>query len=836
MKEYNFSEIESKWQKNWADTNYGIAEDFSEKPKSYNLVEFPYPSGSGLHVGHCMGYGASDAYCRMKRMQGFNVMFPIGWDAFGLPTENYAIKNKIKPQIITTSAINTFRTQMKALGYSFDWSREVNTTDPDYYKWTQWIFNQFYTHSYQNGKLVKVNNEDTTTPRMAYQAQMNVNWCPSCKIVLANEEVVNGACERCGTVAEKRNQKQWMLRITAYAERLIDDLVNIDYLETIKIQQTNWIGKSIGSNIKFELKAESVASRGIFEKNIKQKAFIDVFTTRADTLFGCTYIVIAPESNYFSMIKDQVSNIKEIEDYISNVKNKTDIERTDTVKEKTGVKLEGIKAINPINNEEVDIYVADYVLASYGTGAVMAVPAHDERDFEFAQKYGINIKQVITNADKNINVENNAFTDYGVLINSSEFNNQTSEEAKKKITEKLKSIDAGDLTTNFKMRDWIFSRQHYWGEPIPIIHCDKCGVVPVPDDQLPVTLPDIENYEPTTTGESPLSKIDSWVNVECPICGGKAKRETDTMPNWAGSSWYFLRYTDPKNPNTIADMKNLKYWTPVDLYNGGAEHITLHLLYSRFWHKFLFDLGAVPTTEPYQKRIVRGIILGPDGQKMSKSKGNVINPDDMIKKFGADTLRAYIMFIGPYDQSSAWSMSGIMGVYRFLKKLWANFDRVQDITDSEEILVKLNQTINSITSDLESYHSNTIISALMEMNNLIDKTGSISKSSMKTLLQLLYPVCPHIASEMWETLGEKDNINLSIWPKVNEKYLVANEIDLAISINGKTRSVIKIKSNAAENEVIDLAKADEKIKVLIDGKNIVKTVYVTGRILNFVIE
>lgn len=836
MKEYNFSEIESKWQKNWAETNYGIAEDFSDKPKSYNLVEFPYPSGSGLHVGHCMGYGASDAYCRMKRMQGFNVMFPIGWDAFGLPTENYAIKNKIKPQIITAQAIDTFRTQMKALGYSFDWSREVNTTDPDYYKWTQWIFLQFYKHSYQNGKLVPVADSDTTTPRMAYQAEMNVNWCPSCKIVLANEEVVNGACERCGTASEKRNQKQWMLRITAYAERLIDDLADINYQETIKTQQINWIGKSVGSQIQFKIQnyGQSPLSRNFSTPKYEFK--IDVFTTRADTLFGCTYVVIAPESNYFSMVKDQVSNINEVEEYIAKAKNKTDIERTDTVKEKTGVKLEGIKAINPINNKEVEVYVADYVLASYGTGAVMAVPAHDERDFEFAKKYGIEIKQVITNSDKNISIENNAFTDYGILINSGDFDGLTSEDAKIKITEKLKSIDAGDLTTNFKMRDWIFSRQHYWGEPIPIIHCDKCGTVPVPEDQLPVTLPDIENYEPTTTGESPLAKIDSWVSVVCPICGSKARRETDTMPNWAGSSWYFLRYTDPKNPNTIANMKNLKYWTPVDLYNGGAEHITLHLLYSRFWHKFLFDLGSVPTTEPYQKRIVRGIILGPDGQKMSKSKGNVINPDDMIKKFGADTLRAYIMFIGPYDQSSAWSMSGIMGVHRFLKKLWTNIDKVKDVTDSEEILVKLNQTIKSITEDLENYHPNTLISGLMEMNNLIDKTGSISKSSMKTLLQLLYPVCPHIASEIWEMLGEKENINQSSWPKADEKYMVANEIDLAVSINGKTKSIIKIKSTATENDIINQAKADEKIKILLEDKNIVKTIYVTGRILNFVIE
>ena len=821
MQEYNFSEIEVKWQKHWADTNYGIATDNSDKPKFYSLVEFPYPSGSGLHVGHCMGYGASDAYCRMKRMQGFNVMFPIGWDAFGLPTENYAIKNKIKPQIITTQAIDTFRTQMKALGYSFDWSREVNTTDPDYYKWTQWIFSQFYKHSYQDGKLIEVADNDTTTPRMAYQAEMTVNWCPSCKIVLANEEVVNGACERCGTSAEKRNQKQWMLRITAYAERLIDDLANIDYLDTIKTQQTNWIGKSVGANIKFKIKDNS--------------SIINVFTTRADTLFGCTYVVLAPENPLINELKSQIKNISELEDYVLATKNKSDLERAETVKEKTGVKLEGVKAINPINNQEVEVYVADYVLASYGTGAVMAVPAHDDRDFAFAKKYNIEIRQVITNSNKNINVNDNAYTDYGILINSGEFDGLTSEDAKTKITEKLKSINAGELTKNFKMRDWIFSRQHYWGEPIPIIHCDKCGGVPVPEDQLPVTLPDIENYEPTTTGESPLAKIDSWVNVECPICGGKAKRETDTMPNWAGSSWYFLRYTDPKNPSIIANMENLKYWTPIDLYNGGPEHITLHLLYSRFWHKFLFDLNAVPTTEPYQKRILHGIILGPDGQKMSKSKGNVINPDEMVKKFGADTLRAYIMFIGPYDQESAWNMAGIQGVFRFLNRVWNNAQKVSSTKDTNDVLVKLNQTIKAVTEDLENYHMNTVISKLMELNNLLEKQENISENTFKLFLQILYPACPHLSSELWESFDSKKSIENTTWPKADENFLMNDEIEIAIQINGKTRQIVKVNPQSSQEEVETMVKNDPKIQELIKNAQIRKTIYVSGRILNFVI-
>ncbi len=1008
MKDYDFKAIEAKWQKYWTDTNYGIAEDFSDKPKFYSLIEFPYPSGSGLHVGHCMMYSAADAHARMMRMKGYNLMFPMGWDAFGLPTENYAIKNKVKPQIVTEQSVKTFKKQQQSIGYSFDWSREINTTDPNYYKWTQWIFLQFYKHAVVDGKLIEVTDDDTTTPRLAFQSEMPVNWCPSCKIVLANEEVINNNCERCGAGSQKRKQKQWMLRITDYADRLIKDLGTVDYLDKIKTQQINWIGKSVGSNIQFKI------------QNSELK--INVFTTRADTLFGCTYIVIAPESDYIAMVKDQVSNIKEVEEYIKKAKSKSDIDRTDADKDKTGVKLEGIKAINPINDEEVDVYVADYVLASYGTGAVMAVPAHDDRDFAFAKKYGIEIKQVInekiaTSLSAPRNDDNQAFTDYGVLVNSGEFSGLTSEEAKTKITEKLKKDDLGDFTTNFKLRDWIFSRQHYWGEPIPIIHCDKCGIVPVPVDQLPVTLPDVENYEPTDTGESPLAKIDSWVNVKCPKCNSDAHRETDTMPNWAGSSWYFLRYCDPKNDQfftkptffqpeievtekdkkyieefkaiytdldqkgiktwaanrfmlnginrkvwlplrTISVMGSLKdlpvvekyvidnnykletvypygklfikddirfeyvtfeekdgklisfsekgaiqemskndlpefplgviddfhyrvcspeynlkhykfisknesetrqglgdeekikfleewleannskrlYWTPVDLYNGGPEHITLHLLYSRFWHKFLYDLGVVPTLEPYQKRIQHGIILGPDGQKMSKSKGNVVNPDEMVEKFGADTLRAYMMFIGPYDQESAWNNAGIMGVHRFLKRVVANSEKVNVTKDTNDVLVKLNQTVAGVTDDLENFQMNTVISKLMELNNLFEKQEKISTESFKTFLQILYTACPHIASELWSEIDNTVSIEQTAWPVADEKYLLTDEVDIAVQINGKTRQIIKIKQNASQEEAENLAKADTKISELLNGQNIKKTVYVTGRILNFVLQ
>ncbi len=820
-KKYDFKKIEAKWQGIWEKKKYGISEDFSKKPKHYNLVEFPYPSGAGLHVGHCMGYGASDAYCRMKRMQGFNVMYPMGWDAFGLPTENYAIANKVKPQEITKKSIDAFKKQMKALGYSFDWPREINTTDPNYYKWTQWIFLQFYKHGIKDNKLIEISDDDTTTPRLAYRAEMPVNWCPSCKINLANEEVIGGTCERCGTRTEKRMQTQWLLRITAYADRLIEDLEKVDYEERIKTQQINWIGRSEGTNIKFKID--------------KLDEIIEVFTTRADTLFGCTYMVLSPEHSLVQKIKKNISNIKEVEEYIENAKKKSDLERTELEKEKTGVELKGIMAINPINNEKIPVWIADYVLATYGTGAVMAVPAHDKRDFEFAKKYGLEIRQSIAKNRAQKSNLNEAFVDYGYLINSDEFNGLKSDEGKKKITEKLKSINAGDFATNYRLRDWIFSRQHYWGEPIPIVHCDKCGIIPLDEKDLPLELPDLENYEPTQTGRSPLENVPNWVNITCPKCEGKARRETDTMPNWAGSSWYFLRYIDPSNNKEVADSKKMDYWLPVDLYNGGMEHTTLHLLYSRFWHKFLYDLKVAPGAEPYAKRIAHGIILGPDRQKMSKSRGNVINPDEMIDQFGADTLRAYIMFIGPYSQESAWNMAGIRGVFRFLNRVWKNNELIQDKKDDDELLIKLNQTIKGVTEDLETYQLNTIISKLMEFNNLIEKKKSISEESFRIFLKLLYPPCPHIAEELWENLKFDGMVADQNWPDVDKNYLIGEKITIVIQINGKLRDTIEVGKDTSEEKIKELAKT-EKINSIIRDNKIKNTIYVPGKIVNFVIE
>ncbi|MFA4996390.1 MAG: leucine--tRNA ligase [Patescibacteria group bacterium] len=834
---YGFKAIEKKWQDIWEKNQYGIAADFSDNPKHYHLVEFPYPSGEGLHVGHCMGYGASDAYCRMKRMQGFNVMYPIGWDAFGLPTENYAIKTGKKPVLVTKENTDNFRKQMKSLGYAFDWDREVNTTDPAYYKWTQWIFLQFYKHAIIDDKLVEVADDDTETPRLAYQAEMPINWCPSCKIGLANEEVIAGKCERCGSETIKKMQKQWMLRITAYAERLIKDLDTVEYLDKIKTQQVNWIGRSTGSNIVFRIQNADNS--------------IEVFTTRADTLFGCTYVVLSPEHLLIKDLKDKIQNYKEVEKYVQDAAKKSDLERVELDKEKTGVRLEGIKAINPINNEEVDIWVADYVLATYGTGAVMAVPAHDERDFEFAKKYGIPVKQVISKdvevpaaywpqaGEKPKSDNNKAYTGPGYLFNSGEFNNLSSEEAKKKITEKLKSIGVGDFSVNFKLRDWVFSRQHYWGEPIPIVHCQKCGMVPLQEKDLPLTLPDVKKYEPTNTGESPLADISDWVNVKCPKCGGDAKRETDTMPNWAGSSWYFLAYAmnaDIRGNIFDENKKELNYWFPVDLYNGGMEHTTLHLLYSRFWHKFLYDLGKVPTLEPYQKRIAHGIILGPDGQKMSKSRGNVINPDSIVEQYGADTLRAYIMFIGPYDQESAWSTAGVQGVSRFLKRVWNNFGLIKDdANDSKTLLVKLNQTIKGVSDDIDNFRFNTVVSKLMELNNVIEKEKTISKKSFSVFLQLLYPVVPHLASELYEKLTKSD-ISKEEWPKPDVKYLKNDTIEIVVQVNGKVRDKIIVDSEIDDEKLKETALNSERVQQYIAGHDILKTIVVPKKLVSVVIK
>ncbi|MEK9156487.1 MAG: leucine--tRNA ligase [Patescibacteria group bacterium] len=884
MEKYDFHKIEEKWSEHWEKEHYGQAEDFSRKAKHYHLVEFPYPSGAGLHVGHCMGYGASDAYCRMKRMQGYNVMYPIGWDAFGLPTENYALRTGIHPTVATAQNIAIFKRQIKQLGYAFDWSREINTTDPDYYRWTQWIFLQFYKHSYkgdspnsgtvpgsrskERSPLIKVADDDATTPRLAYQKEMPINWCPACKIGLANEEVISGACERCGAQAEKRMQKQWLLRITAYADRLIRDLDTVDYLDKIKTQQINWIGRSEGARVHFMLKAEG---RKLADE-------LEVFTTRVDTLFGATFMVIAPEHPLIQNIRYQISNIKEVEGYIDRASRKSDLERTELAKEKTGIEILGIKAVNPINDAEIPVFIADYVLPNYGTGAVMAVPAHDERDWEFAQKYHLPIKTVVVPASrkqKNQNEElNQAYIDYGVLVNSGPFDSLTSGEAKKKIAERLKSIGAGDFAVNYKLRDWIFSRQHYWGEPIPIIHCKKCGIVPVPEDQLPLRLPDIEKYEPTETGKSPLAKVTDWVNTICPRCDGPAKRETDTMPNWAGSSWYYLRYCDPNfNPHpdplpnrerepkgnikddlfetpsplrgegggegqVLASRDKLDYWLPVDIYDGGMEHTTLHLLYSRFWHKFLYDLDQVPTAEPYAKRIAHGIILGPDGQKMSKSRGNVINPDEMIKKFGADTLRAYIMFIGPYDQESAWSMAGIQGVFRFMNRVWHNSNKVtggqSPKGDSPQVLVKLHQTIAGATDDLTNFRLNTVVSKLMEFNNLLEKQAAISAESFGLFLRLLFPIAPHLAAELWEQTQTQKDISAQPWPQVDQELLAEQKITIVIQVDGKYRDGIQTSPDISEEEMKQAALSSQKARVSLGTKRIRRIVVVPKKLINIV--
>lgn len=803
MKNYDHNKIEKKWQKEWEKKKIYQAKNFKGK-KFYSLIEFPYPSGAGLHVGHIRSNTAIDIISRKKRMGGYNVLYPIGWDAFGLPTENYAIKTGISPEKVTKQNTDTFRKQLKALGFSFDWSREVNTTDPSYYKWTQWIFLQMFKKG------------------LAYKQKTTINWCPSCKIGLANEEVVEGKCERCGTETTKKEKEQWMLAITKYADRLDKDLDGVDYLEKIKIQQRNWIGKSEGSEIEFRIKDP--------DKSIK------VFTTRADTLFGATYVVLAPEHSLVQELKGNIENWKEVEEYVNKIKNKTDIDRTAEGKEKTGIELKGIKAINPANNEEIPIWIADYVLASYGTGAVMAVPAHDERDYEFAKKYGLEIKEVVLGGD--INKE--AYLDDGKLLNSGKFDSMSSEEARKEITKFV----GGKIVTKYKLRDWVFSRQRYWGEPIPLIYCSSCGWVPVSEKDLPVKLPKVKSYQPTDTGESPLSNIKSWVNTKCPKCGDKAKRETDTMPNWAGSSWYYLRYTDAKNKKEFANKQLLKYWTPVDWYNGGMEHVTLHLLYSRFWHKFLYDLKLVPTKEPYKKRTTHGMILAEDGEKMSKSRGNVINPDELVKLYGADTLRIYEMFIGPFDQTVVWSTKSIIGSRRFLEKIWKIGQKI--ITNYElQITNKnfqtlLHKTIKKVSEDIESMNFNTAISSMMILVNEMEKY-QISVKDFKIFLQILAPFAPHISEELWSDLtsdsdsGRSSSIHTSFWPKWDNKKVVDNEVKIVVQVNGKVRAELIISPDMDENEVKNIAISDKNVKTWLDGKDIKRVIYVPGRIINIVV-
>jgi leucyl-tRNA synthetase len=794
MNNYNHKQIEKKWQKYWEENDSFAAIDFSDKEKRYILVEFPYPSGAGLHVGHVRSYTALDVYARYLRLQGYNVLYPIGYDAFGLPTENYAIKHKIHPSQATKENINTFRLQLKKMGFSFDYSREVNTTDPNYYKWTQWIFIQLYKHG------------------LAYKKKMTINWCPNCKIGLANEEVVNGRCERCKTKVEKKEKEQWMLKITEYADRLINDLESVDYLDKIKQQQINWIGRSEGAQIDFQIQEETVS----------------VFTTRADTIFGVTYFVLSPEHPLATKIctKDREDEVK---DYINKAKNKSDLERTELQKDKTGV-FTGAYAINPITKEKIPVWIADYVLMSYGSGAIMAVPAHDSRDFEFANKYKLDVKKVIAEEKDE-------------LINSDFLNGLSIKEAQEKIIKVLKDKKLGKKAVNYKLRDWVFSRQHYWGEPIPIIYCDKCGTVPVPEKDLPLKLPKVANYEPTDTGESPLADISEFVNTTCPECGFKAKRETDTMPNWAGSSWYFLRYLDPDNNNNLADKDKMKYWLPVDLYNGGMEHTTLHLLYSRFWNKFLYDIKVVPNLEPYQKRISHGMILAEDGRKMSKSFGNTINPDDVVREYGADTLRIYEMFIGPFSETIPWNTNGLVGVRKFLEKVFAYFFNYINSGKEEKNIngqakVVLNKTIAKVSHDIEDFKFNTAVSALMILFNELkikDKYHFFSFEDMKKILIVLFPLAPHLSSEMWQKMEAKGKLEEESWPSFDEKLLNAQKVKIVVQVNGKLRTNLELESGVSKEEVIKLAKADDNVDKWLADKEIKKVIYIKDKLINFVV-
>ena len=799
---YNHREVETKWQDIWdKEKAFATSTDYS-KPKYYALVEFPYPSGQGLHVGHPRPYTALDIVARKRRMQGYNVLYPMGWDAFGLPTENYAIKNHIHPKIVTKNNVARFKNQLHSLGYSFDWDREINTTDPKYYKWTQWIFL----------KLFKAG--------LAYKTEMPINWCTSCKVGLANEEVVNGVCERCGSEVVRKVKSQWMLKITAYAEKLIEGLDTVDYIERVKVSQKNWIGKSTGAEVDFVLK----------DKEDK----MTVYTTRPDTLFGVTYMVMSPEHPFIDKYKDSIKNWDDVVAYREMAAKKSDFERTEIAKDKTGVMLDGLTAVNPVNGKEIPVWISDYVLMTYGTGAIMAVPAHDERDWEFAKKFNMPIIEVV--AGSPVDVNEAVFTDVatGTLVNSEFLNGLSVADAKKKIIEFLTEKGIGHEKTNYKLRDWVFSRQRYWGEPIPIVKCEKCGYVPLPESELPLELPDVESYMPTDNGESPLAHMTDWVNTTCPCCGGPAKRETDTMPQWAGSSWYFLRYTDPTNENALASPEALKYWMPVDWYNGGMEHTTLHLLYSRFWHRFLYDEGVVPCPEPYQKRTSHGMILGSNGEKMSKSRGNVVNPDDIVREYGADTLRTYEMFIGAFDLSASWSEDGVKGCRRFLERVW----KLQDIlTDDEgysaDMETKMHQTIKKVSSDFESLKYNTAIAAMMSLINDFYKKNAVTKGEFKTLLTLLNPVAPHITEELWQANGFDGRLYQTSWPEYDEEKTVESTIELAVQINGKMKGTLKVSKDEQKDNILAMAK--EMLGDKLTG-TIVKEIYVPGRIVNIVVK
>ena len=803
MDTYNPNAIEKKWQKIWEEEKTFKTEIDQEKEKFYALIEFPYPSGQGLHVGHPRPYTALDIVSRKRRLQGYNVLYPIGWDAFGLPTENYAIKNKVHPSIVTAENIAHFKEQMKSIGFSFDWDREINTTDPKYYKWTQWIFQKLFEKG------------------LAYKAEMPINWCPSCKCGLANEEVVGGVCERCGAEVVHKIKSQWMLKITEYADRLIDDLKDVDYLDKIKAQQINWIGRSYGCELEFQV-ADTEDS-------------LTVYTTRPDTLFGATYMVIAVEHPLLDKYHGQIGNVEEIHRYQKEVSKKSEFERTELNKDKTGVRIEGLEAVNPATGKKIPIYVSDYVLMSYGAGAIMAVPGHDTRDYEFAKKFDLPIVQVVAGGD--ISEEAYTDTETGTMMNSGFLDGLSVEDAKIKMREYLEEKGIGQAKKNYKLRDWVFSRQRYWGEPIPLIYCDECGWVPVPEEELPVELPDVENYEPSDDGESPLSKIDSFVNTTCPACGKKAKRETDTMPQWAGSSWYFLRYTDPDNDKALASEEALDYYTPVDWYNGGMEHTTLHLLYSRFWHKFLYDLGVVPTKEPYRKRTSHGMILGNNMEKMSKSRGNVVNPDDIINDYGADTLRTYEMFIGDFEKSVPWSENGVKGCRKFLERVWnasANVNNEKGY--SADLETAMHKTIKKVGQDFENLKFNTAIAQLMTLLIDFNKKGSVTEDEFRTYLILLNPVAPHITEELWQLKGYQGKISDAQWPLYEEEKTVDNEIDLPIQVNGKLRSTIRISVEASEDEIMERVNEDEAVLKHLEGKNIVKKIYIKGKIFNIVVK
>ena len=799
---YNHHTVEKKWQKIWEEEKaFKVSEDYS-KPKFYALVEFPYPSGQGLHVGHPRPYTALDIVSRKRRMQGYNVLFPMGWDAFGLPTENYAIKNHIHPKIVTKNNVARFKGQLQSLGYSFDWDREINTTDPDYYKWTQWIFLKLFNAG------------------LAYKKEMPINWCTSCKVGLANEEVVNGVCERCGAPVVRKVKSEWMLKITEYADKLIKDLDDVDYIEKVKVSQKNWIGRSEGAEVDFRLK----------DKDEKLR----VYTTRPDTLFGATYMVISPEHPLIDKYKDEITNWDEIQKYREMAARKSDFERTELAKDKTGVILGGLSAVNPVNGKEIPVWISDYVLMSYGTGAIMAVPAHDTRDWEFAKKFDLPMIQVVEGKEGPVDINEAAFTDVatGKMINSDFLDGLEVTEAKEKMKDFLEEKGIGNRKVNYKLRDWVFSRQRYWGEPIPIVHCEKCGYVPLDESELPLLLPEVDSYMPTDNGESPLAAMTEWVNTTCPCCGGPAKRETDTMPQWAGSSWYFLRYTDPHNTEALASKEALKYWLPVDWYNGGMEHTTLHLLYSRFWHRFLYDQGVVPTKEPYQKRTSHGMILGENGEKMSKSRGNVVNPDDIVMDYGADTLRTYEMFIGAFDLSASWSENGVKGCRRFLDRVWKLQEILVDGNEYRSAFeTKMHQTIQKVSSDFENLKYNTAIAAMMSLLNDFYKEGSINRAEFKTFLILLNPVAPHITEEIWENCGYEGRVYAQTWPEFDEAKTVEDTIELPVQINGKTRAVVTLPADVDKDTAIAAGK--ELIADKLTG-TIVKEIYVPGRIINIV--